>query len=74
MISISRLPLDFKETVGQNEAKKEEFCDSQKDQVQKFAQMIRTNMKLQPNLSSRSRNSWTRTLATFGTAACARGA
>ena len=35
MISISRLPLDFKETFGQNEAKKEEFCDSQKDQVQK---------------------------------------
>ena len=33
MISISRLPLDFKETVGQSDAKKEEFCDSQKDQV-----------------------------------------
>ena len=39
MRSNSRLPLDFKETVGQNEAKKEEFCDSQKDQVQKFAQI-----------------------------------
>ena len=50
-----RMPLDFKEAVGEDDASKDNFCEVQKDQVPKFG-VIKTNFTLETTKTKCSLN------------------